>query len=253
VPGRFAPRRANRARAAATASSGTTATPIPLHPHELPAEQVPEPLRWHLYNGIAHPVPDGTPWCRVPHAPLCPATAEPPAARLGRLAGLRRHLAVATRRRIDSGLFTPPPTGGAPQPDPSRRDIVLLLHVLYLAPARVEDIRCVAQTRRRNRCPHPVATPAGPTGRWSVHPVPPAPGRDHLTGDQVGTPMLVYDLRGLPYHEHVRWRRQHCPDHADSSAADLELPGWERFDAFAHHQHITPASGTAASGTETSE
>lgn len=227
--------------------------PVPLHPHELPAEQVPEPLRWHVFNGIAHPLPDGTAWCRVPHAPLCPATQEPPAARLGRLAGLRRNLAVVTRLRIEQGRFTPPGPDSASEPDTPRRAVVLLLQLLYLAPAPVEGIRCVAQTRRRARCPHPVAASGQGAGVWIVVPVPPAPGRDHLTGHQVGTGMLVYDLSGLPYREHLRWRRQHCPDHADSSAADLELPGWERFDAFAHHQHITPACGTTAPRAKTSE
>lgn len=215
--------------------------PVPLHPHELPAEQVPEGMRWHVFDGIAHPVPDGSAWCRVPHLPLCPATAEPAAARLGRLTGLRRHLAVATRQRIDNGLFTPPPTLSGPEPDAPQREVVLLLHVLYLAPSRVEAIRCVAQTRRRGRCPHPVAASGAGTGVWAAHPVPPAPARDHLTGHQVGTLMLIYDVSRLPYGEQVRWRQQHCPDHAATLAADVELPAWEPFDAFAHHQHITPA------------
>ena len=61
--------------------------------------------------------------------------------------------------------------------------------------------------------------------------------------------MAVYDLSHLPYPSQLRWRAQHCPVHADSPAADIALTTWEPFDAFAHHQHITPTApcnGTAA-------
>ncbi|MBX9365655.1 DUF6083 domain-containing protein, partial [Streptomyces sp. WAC04114] len=46
--------------------------PIALHPTELAATQVPEACRWHLSSGIAYPHGDGSPWCRIPHAVLCP-------------------------------------------------------------------------------------------------------------------------------------------------------------------------------------
>ncbi|XQE77553.1 hypothetical protein ACN24L_38065 [Streptomyces microflavus] len=52
--------------------------------------------------------------------------------------------------------------------------------------------------------------------------------------------MAVYDLTHLPYTEQLRWRHQHCPDHATSSAADLALTEWEPFDLRLYHQHIHP-------------
>lgn len=212
------------------------AAPVPLHPHELPAHLVPEPLRWHVDQGVAHPYADGTAWCRVPHPPLCPSRADPPGHRLGRLEHVRRHLAVHTRRLIDTGRLvqqTPPAPPAAPTP---RRDIVYLLHLLYLAPGPVRQTRCIAQTRQRTRCPHPLA--ASDRVPWATLPVPPAPRRDHLAAHLTDTPMLVRDLTVLPYADQLRWRHQHCDAHAHSAAPDTLLPEWEPFDAFAHHQHI---------------
>lgn len=218
--------------------------PISLHPHELPAADVPEHLRWHLADGIAHPLPDGTPWCRVAHSPLCPATTAPLATRLGRLTALRRHLGVSTRRLIDAGQFTPRPTDPpAPPPTadaPARRDVVRLLHLLYLAPGSAAQTPCVAMTTRRRRCPYPLTHQAWDLGQWAIIPVPTAHRRGHLTEHLTGTPMAVYDLTHLPYPAQLRWRTQRCPVHTDSSAGDIALTDWEPFDTFAHHQHITP-------------
>jgi len=229
--------------------------PVPLHPHELPVALVPTDLRWHLADGIAHPLADGTPWCRVAHPPLCPATEPPPTARLGRLAALRRHLGVSTRRLIDAGQFTPrpadppvpPPTAGTP----ARRDVVCLLHALYLAPGPVAQTPCVSATVRRTRCPNTLTHQAKDTGQWAIVPVPSGRPRSHrreLTDHLTGTPMAVYDLTHLPYASQLRWRAQRCPVHADSPAADIALTGWEPFDAFAHHQHITTTVPTSDPG-----
>ncbi|MFG2276083.1 DUF6083 domain-containing protein [Streptomyces chartreusis] len=46
--------------------------PIALHPTELAALHVPESCRWHLGGGLAYPHGDGSPWCRIPHAVICP-------------------------------------------------------------------------------------------------------------------------------------------------------------------------------------
>ncbi|MEU6231245.1 hypothetical protein [Streptomyces sp. NPDC047042] len=76
-------------------------------------------------------------------------------------------LAVNTRRLIDAGAFTPPPAAPACTPKPAAsactpkpaasacrpaRPAVQILYVRYLAAHPVEEIRCVAQTRRRHRC-----------------------------------------------------------------------------------------------------
>ncbi|WP_348540906.1 DUF6083 domain-containing protein [Streptomyces sp. SAI-119] len=51
---------------------------VRLHPHEMPAHRVPASCRWHVSSGVAHPAGDGSDWCRLPHAVLCPARPAPP-------------------------------------------------------------------------------------------------------------------------------------------------------------------------------
>jgi hypothetical protein len=221
--------------------------PIALHPGELPITRVPEEHRWHVLEGIALPGADGTPWCRLPHSALCPAAARATTA-THPLDKLRRQLAVNTRRLLDTHSFTPsiasapPPVTDVPASD-RRRDVAQLFHTLYLAPGSVEEMPCVSLTIRRTRCPYSLTRQARDLGMWTTVSVPSGRHRgrqreltDHLTS----TAMAVYDLSHLPYLSQLRWRAQHCPVHAASPAADIALTIWEPFDAFAHHQHITP-------------
>ncbi|WP_330301533.1 MULTISPECIES: DUF6083 domain-containing protein [unclassified Streptomyces] len=212
--------------------------PVRLHPHELPAARVPVACRWHVSSGVAHPAGDGSSWCRLPHAVVCPARDTPPSPR--ELAGLRRSLAVRSRRLIDAGAFTPPPASPespAPQPSACRpaRPIVQLLYVRYLAARPVDEIQCVAQTRRRHRCTSPLLAPDTPGGTWMLMPA-------TATSSQLALPaevMAVYDLGRVPYAEQLRWRAQRCPQHAASpTAADLAVAEWEPFDPLRHHEHI---------------
>jgi len=152
---------------------------------------------------------------------------------------------VSSRRLIEAGQFTTRPAAPPAAPPVAgttcRRDVVSLLHLLYLAPGRAADTQCVAMTVRRQRCPYPLSHQAWDLGQWAIIPVPPAHRRGHLTEHLTGTPMAVYDLTHLPYPAQLRWRTQRCPLHTSSSAGDVALTAWEPFDAFVHHQHITPA------------
>ncbi|MFE2716951.1 hypothetical protein ACFXKI_34590 [Streptomyces mirabilis] len=47
----------------------------------------------------------------------------------------------------------------------------------YLADAPLEAIRCVAQTRQRHRCPHPVLDPGRHRGVWALLPASPQCGQ----------------------------------------------------------------------------
>jgi hypothetical protein len=208
--------------------------PVALHPRELAAAAVPARCRWHVGAGIAHRAGDGSTWCRVPHHLLCPARETaftlPP-----RLAELRRHLALHTRRLIDTGAFIVPPADAQPSPAECR-PVVQILGIRYLARLPVEGIRCVSETRRRTRCLHPVLAP-GPAGTWTLQPATATTVRGQLALPD--TVMAVYDLTPLPYAEQLRWRTQHCPGHAAASgAADLALADWEPFDPLTHHEHI---------------
>ncbi|MER6558999.1 DUF6083 domain-containing protein [Streptomyces sp. NPDC001027] len=172
---------------------------VRLHPHELPAAAVPAACRWHVSSGVAHPAGDNSSWCRLPHVVLCPAR-DAPAAATG-LAGLRRALAVHTRRMINTGAFVP---ASSPPNEPARqravcrpaRPIVQLLYVRYLAACPIEAIRCVARTRHRNRCPRPLLAPETPAGTWILVPATAArAGQLALPADV----MALYDLSPLPY------------------------------------------------------
>lgn len=215
----------------------TDLRPIALHPAELTAAHVPEPCRWHLSSGIAHPHGDGSAWCRMPHAVLCPA--RTPTCPTGPyLETIRRQLALRARRLADTGAFTPtPPTTSSPAADAHSpaRPVVQMLLCRYLAEHAVEHIRCVAQTRHRHRCTHPVLDPTGPAGTWRLLPTGPRRGQLALPD----TVMAVYDLGHLPYSEQLRWRAQRCTAHACAPGAiDLALAGWRTFDPLLHATHI---------------
>ncbi|MFE9941553.1 DUF6083 domain-containing protein [Streptomyces hirsutus] len=214
--------------------------PIALHPAEVATTGVPEACRWHLNGGIAHPHDDGSGWCRLPHAVLCPRPTTHPRATGPRLASLRRQLAVRSRRLIDTGTFTPTsPTPAATLPSTDRgrpvRPVVRILLTHYLGESPVEDIRCIAQTRQRHRCARPILDPAHPAGRWTLLPIHPHRGQLALPGGS----MAVYDLNHLPYAEQLRWRTQRCTTHAAApAAADLALAGWQHLDPLLHAAHL---------------
>ncbi|MFI0901611.1 DUF6083 domain-containing protein [Streptomyces sp. NPDC020983] len=209
--------------------------PVRLHPKELPAAFVPGHHRWHVSAGLAYPAGDGTAWCRLPHAALCPKRAPDPA--LVHLAPLRRYLALNTRHLIDTGRFTPHPR---PDRNPCRpsRPVVQILGIRYLAAHPVDDIRCLARTHRtRTRCTGGLAAPGRPSGVWRMLPV------TVCDSEQLALPartdMAVYDLSDLPYAEQLRWRTQRCRDHA-SARAEMGTADWEPFDPLLHHEHIHP-------------
>ncbi|KAA6222954.1 hypothetical protein CP973_14390 [Streptomyces albofaciens JCM 4342] len=212
---------------------------IRLHPGELPAAGVPVDLRWHVSSGIAHPAGDGTAWCRLAHAVICPAREAVALPSASGLVGLRRELALRTRRLIDAGAFAPSVTtdSAAPSQDACRpaRPIVQLLYVHYLAAHPVDKIQCVAQTRHRDRCTQTLLTSDSPAGIWKLVPTTAVRGQLAFPA-QV---MALYDLAALPYKEQLRWRMQRCSVHAAvPSAADLAMAEWEPFDPLVHHAHI---------------
>ncbi len=212
--------------------------PSRLHPHELQAEKVPASCHWHVSSGVAHPAGDHSGWCRLPHGMLCPAREGQPA--VPELAGLRRALAVNTRRLIDIGAFVPPSTPPITEASPRTacrpaRPVVQLLYIRYLANRPVDEIQCVAQTRRRNRCTSPLLAPEAPAGTWTLVPITRANGQLSLPGEV----MAVYALTGLPYAEQLRWRAQRCPEHAVTpTAADVAVAEWEPFDLLIHHEYV---------------
>lgn len=213
--------------------------PVCLHPHELPTSVVPEIHRWHIGAGVAYPAGDGSPWCRIAHLTLCPArTAPEPLTQ--HLVSMRRRLALQTRRLLDTGAFIPPAQRpsltwpGATSLCRPTRPVVDLFCGRYLAAQPIEDIRCVARTRRRTRCLNLVLATQKPHGTWRLAAA--APGSRNRVAPAVE--IAVYDLGHLPYAEQQRWRAQHCPTHAMTpGAADMALADWEIFDPLLHRRH----------------
>ncbi|MEU5340455.1 DUF6083 domain-containing protein [Streptomyces sp. NPDC020766] len=214
--------------------------PVRLHPQELPTAAVPADHRWHVSSGLAYPSGDGSAWCRLTHASVCPAR-DADAAVVPELTGLRRTLAVNTRRLVDAGSFTPAAarTGSAARQTEGHcrpaRPVVQILYVRYLAARPLDEIQCVAQTRRRDRCILGMLTADGPAGVWRLVPATATQGQLALPAEV----MALYDLSSLPYAEQLRWRTQRCPQHADTpTAADLARTDWEPFDPLVHHTYV---------------
>jgi hypothetical protein len=213
--------------------------PVLLHPQELLAAALPADHRWHVSSGLAYHSGDGSAWCRLTHASICPAQ-DTDSAAVPELTRLRRMLAVHTRRLVDAGYFTPavPADSAARQPqDPCRpaRPVVQILYVRYLAARPLDEIQCVAQTRRRDRCTLRILDTHGSAGVWRLVPATATRGQLALPAEV----MALYDLSSLPYAEQLRWRTQRCPQHAETpTAADLALTEWEPFDPLVHHAHV---------------
>lgn len=209
--------------------------PVPLHPKELPAAFVPKASRWHVSSGIAYATGDGTAWCRLPHAVLCPARPPEPAAEL--LVALRRFMAVRTRHLIDVGGFTPQHHRAArPRPNRPARAVVQILGIRYLAARPVEDIQCLARSGgTRARCSRLLADPTRRPGTWRLLPV--SVGGTRKPSLPAEPDMAVYDLTDLPYAEQLRWRTQRCPRHA-CARAEMATADWQPFDPLTHHEHI---------------
>jgi hypothetical protein len=223
-------------------------SPVPLVPQEFPARQIPDGKRWHLSRGTVYPGDGGSRFCRIAHTAVCPAADESDTH--PRLLPVRRHLAVHSRKLVETGTWARPaeaPTVSATRiadhttsgPD---REVALILGVHYLAPGRIATLRCVALTPDKRRCPGTLlaATTPADAGRWRTVPVPYSGG---LGAQFAGEPMDAYDLSALTYAQQLRWRWQHCMAHDRSVAPDIELTEWIAFNATDHAEYIRKELG----------
>ncbi|MEV5513912.1 DUF6083 domain-containing protein [Streptomyces flaveolus] len=210
---------------------GTGRHLVALHPAELTAAEVPEDCQWHLSAGIAYPSGDGSMWCRIPHRLVCPRRTPAPQAGV-RLGALRHRLTLHTRRLIDAGLLTPAPRRSEQPPPTPARPVVRILLNLYLADTPVENIRCVAQPPHRPPCRQRVLDARCQPGVWRLLPT----GPHHEQGPP-SPPVAIYDLHRLDRDEQLRWRIQHCPEHA-TAPADLDQAEWQVLDPLLHAAHL---------------
>ncbi|WP_329445034.1 DUF6083 domain-containing protein [Streptomyces canus] len=155
--------------------------PVLLHPQELPAAALPADHRWHVSSGLAYHSGDGSAWCRLTHASICPAR-DIDGASVPELTRLRRMLAVHTRRLVDAGSFTPavPADPAARQQEgPCRpaRPVVQILYCVHPRHAlrdRPGRDRSRAEARRLRR---PNRRGSSWTGPESSHLAPDHPAR----------------------------------------------------------------------------
>ena len=193
---------------------------------------VPGECRWHIDAGLAHPGGDGSPWCRIPHAALCPSRA--PFTHALVVTALRRRLAAHTRHLIDTGSCAPAPAA-APTPGRPFRPVVQMLGIRYLAARPVEDIACAARhCRTRARCARPLLDTGVPAGTWRLLPATATTGQLALPASLL---MAVYDLSDLQSNEQLRWRAQRCRHHGFAQA-ETAATDWEPFEPLTHRAHI---------------
>ncbi|MCX4546454.1 DUF6083 domain-containing protein [Streptomyces sp. NBC_01565] len=228
---------------------------ISLVPHEFPTASIRLRCRWNVSGGVASPGDQGRTHCYIAHPTLCPGI-EPEDADDPQLAGARRALAVRTQQAISQGLFTAPgrvtrhevtlSPAPAPAPAPaarpaSTRHILTYSGRLWIGPAEIDRIRCVAHastTGQRYR--RTVLNREDPYwGAWEQAAVPVPPGRAAQESLWAGRTMWVFSINGLDYHGYRRWLAQRCTAHWQGTAHDAIAPQWDRFSVFRDEAHIT--------------
>ncbi|MGW7003691.1 DUF6083 domain-containing protein [Streptomyces sp. NPDC054933] len=219
---------------------------IPLVPKELPSAQIPQRFRWCVDNGVAYRGDGGRARCRLPHPTACPMVEHDD--HDAELEGLRRVLAVRTRKWIDEGSFVP-------RPHPLDEDDVAEQHVcvvagatrhivkhataLWLAPRTVDSIQCVAHAASTNqRCQKVVLEPTHDEGSWQLVDIPEAAGRAGQRVLWAGELMWVWVLHALDFDVLQRWVKQRCTSHWPSPAHDAVSPEWVHFHPVRHDKHI---------------
>ncbi|MGW0315409.1 DUF6083 domain-containing protein [Streptomyces flavidovirens] len=223
---------------------------IPLIPRrEFPCASVPMRCRWHVSNGIAYPGDGGQSFCRIAHPTMCPgvehADADDPDLKAARLAHRMK-----TREWLDARLFVPDMRVPEAEADiaeqlvsvktGSTRHVMRYFSRLWLGPATISEIRCVARSRLSGRrCKNVILEDELCEGDWQQIEVPVGPGRarsETLWGGQL---MWVYELHVLESSKIKRWIDQRCVHHGQGSTApNAEPAAWVPFDVFRHSEYI---------------
>ncbi|MDT0307316.1 DUF6083 domain-containing protein [Streptomyces sp. DSM 44917] len=229
---------------------------VPLVPREYPVKGIPLSFRWTVENGVArlmHPE-DREKWCWIAHPAVCPFPAsgeEPSTARSPMLEQLRRAMKIKTRTWQHRGRFVPHDPG----PDQTEpvlpcelaqdaapiRDIIKCTSTIgWLARGQLNEVQCVALTRKGSRCANPVLDPDNADGSWVEERVPTAPGRAGQLVLAAGDTMWIYQVN--VFHDLTtagRWQQQRCPTHSDHSTAPSAVGAeWEAFNVLRHSDHI---------------
>ncbi|MFB8020763.1 DUF6083 domain-containing protein [Streptomyces rubiginosohelvolus] len=220
------------------------ARPIPLT-NEFPSRRIPAKLRWHIEQGIAYPGTDASsPYCRIPHPAICPAvehTDLPPA-----IQELVRLLSVRMRTAIDQGEFSPFAEPVTPEevenPEPEKtariRHVIAYSGTLRIGPCAIEDLQCISTDRRtRRRCKYPVCDLG--EGRWqpvSINEEQAAGRLGQMVLSLTGGTMWAWNL--VDFTVAIRWWRQHCHEHHNSSQPDHVRCELVPFHALRHSEYI---------------
>ncbi|MEU3774263.1 DUF6083 domain-containing protein [Streptomyces sp. NPDC032472] len=238
---------------------------IPLIPKQFPTSRVPPRARWSVDAGLARPgaVSDT---CWIAHPTVCPGIERGEEMQDAGLADLHRQSAINMQTAIREGRFSAPLAGPEDEGDQDkdvrpaawRRDVVAYHSVFLLVPSTVEELSCVALSDATNgRCENVVLDPrAGYQGEWAELEIPFTRGRRRDHGLWEGHTMWVWSLNSVSYQESIRWRHQHCAQHATGGTTpDAHPRECEHFDIFRHSQHVRhqrpgTAAGPAAAAEE---
>lgn len=218
---------------------------IPLVPVEFPAVRVVPRQRWQVDNGVAYLNPAAQGACRLPHPAVCPMVEHTDADR--ELEGVRRALAVRTRKAIDAGQFVPREAKDLDEEEVAEQHVVVQegaeRHIvrhstgLWLAPTTVADLRCIALSQGE-RCATAVRAEDDPEGMWEEIDIPPVAGRHGQRVLAAGDTMWVYALGTSGFDALQRWVKQRCPVHWQNTAPDAVSAEWVHFNPLHHEAHI---------------
>ncbi|NEC63426.1 DUF6083 domain-containing protein [Streptomyces sp. SID9727] len=194
---------------------------------EFPTRRIPSKMRWHVEHGIAYPGTDASNgYCRIPHPAICPAFDHPDLP--PDIHELVRVLAVRMRVAIENGEFIPyvePATQEEvenPEPEGTQavRHVIAYSGMLRIGPCAIEDLQCIGRDGQTGqRCENAVCDLS--EGSWE----PVSIDEDQVAG-RLGQAVLsltggiIWAWQVADFNIALRWWKQRCPEHHNSSEPD---------------------------------
>lgn len=163
---------------------------------------------------------------------------------------VRSMLLRRTRRWINEGTFTqtasPYSVGESAVYEQhlnigeGPRHIVRHITSLWLAPASIDRIMCVAKVVDEDRqCRNRVLSPQADDGRWGQAEIKAGPGRAGQRAFWDGEGVWVWELDPLQVDAMHRWQSQRCQAHWPGTTPDAVPTQWTHLEPLWHSEHFT--------------